>query len=798
MMGSLRFTSDLSPWLVLTLGLAAALGVVWYYLRETKSLGFPYNNLLPALRGAAVASVIFILAGPIWHKRQVVGTLGRVVFAIDTSESMSLTDSGEGGASATRLDRATRLLTGTAETPGWLDTLSKTHNVDVVSFASGSPTVVWSSSDSLTHASDDRLNTTAIASLVPEGERTDLASGLSVTPVDPGKFAPDQNGDDLASRSAIVMMTDGRDNRGESATEVATRLASRGVAIHTIGFGSSDERADVGIVSVERPESVASDGRLAGSVLVKRTGALQPPTSLRIESGDKIVWQQTLDAADVERSGSEQRVPFEFDVEELAKSLQEASGRGIQRGTVVLELRAIVEATEGDLATENNSLDFRVAATTRDRRLLILDGSSRWEIRYIRNLFDRDPAWQVDTILFGPGTDNESVMRGDKSGELPNSSEAISRYDGIILGEVPPDQFSQVDALNLREFVTRGGGLVIVDGQYDRIRQMAGGTLADLVPVRFDAGATRIDVQSLEPTTMGSSETTLGLLGDPNQESRLWSLLPAPTSVPSVVAKPDAEVWAAATPRAASLSGDIVSPGGKVPWLVTRQFGAGRVFYLASDQTWRWRYKVADRFHSRFWNQLLSAAMQPPYSVSDQYISIGTDKVEYDQGESAAIRVRLQDAASAPVSNATVDAILMRDGQPVSTVPMVVDDAARGTYRAQTPPLSDGAMEIRVQASGYDASALTASTPIWVGSNNSFEFRQVSLDAKVLEEIAVAAKGKYFHESDASSLLAEIKPLSSGMVVETDVIVWQSFYWFWAVIVLLGIEWLLRKRAGLV
>ena len=220
MNSSLRFTSDFSPWFVLAFGLLAALVVVWYYLRESKSLPFPYNNLLPALRGAAVAAVIFILAGPVWHRRQVVGTLGRVVFAIDTSESMGLTDSGEDGAKETRLDRVTRLLTGTAETPGWLETLALTHNVDIVSFSEGPPTVVWSSSDA---ESDDESNlvTKSIASLTATGSRTDLASGLSITPADNlSTYAIDRVA--MASRSAVVMMTDGRDNKGASAAELAT------------------------------------------------------------------------------------------------------------------------------------------------------------------------------------------------------------------------------------------------------------------------------------------------------------------------------------------------------------------------------------------------------------------------------------------------------------------------------------------------------------------------------------------------------------------------------------------------
>ena len=227
-------------------------------------------------------------------------------------------------------------------------------------------------------------------------------------------------------------------------------------------------------------------------------------------------------------------------------------------------------------------------------------------------------------------------------------------------------------------------------------------------------------------------------------------------------------------------------------------FGAGRVFYLASDQTWRWRYKVADRFHARFWNQLLSAVMQPPYSAADEYLALGTDKVEYDAGEAATIRVRIRAPQGKPVGDATVDALLLEDDQIVATVPLSIDDPARGTYRGQTPPLESGNYDIRIRASGFDSNALQASAPIWVGTPDMVELDRVSLSAGTLQQIAESGGGKYFHESSGDDILETLKPLSSGSIIESDILIWQSFYWFWAIIALLAAEWWLRKRAGLV
>ena len=42
-----------------------------------------------------------------------------------------------------------------------------------------------------------------------------------------------------------------------------------------------------------------------------------------------------------------------------------------------------------------------------------------------------------------------------------------------------------------------------------------------------------------------------------------------------------------------------------------------------------------------------------------------------------------------------------------------------------------------------------------------------------------------------------LSPLSSGHVIESDTVLWQSYWWFTAIVGLLGVEWTLRKRAGL-
>ncbi|MEO1527579.1 MAG: hypothetical protein AAFX06_19290 [Planctomycetota bacterium] len=786
LLSNLRFSGDLPVWLVLPLIAAAVIAVLALYLRETKTIASPYQYLLPSLRATAVALVIFILAGPVWHHRQVVGTLGRVVFAVDTSRSMTLSDSQSDLDRENRLERATSLLLGNSTEPGWLEQMAKTHEVDVIAFDGDAPITIWSS--------DDREPLPISFDWEADGGQTELASPLATTlsslNLDSSGEADSESGDyDSLRRAAVVLMSDGRDTSrrrdiNSSATSLAKRLASGGTEVHALGLGSSSEPPDVGIVEAIRPETVAAEGKLAGQIVVKRFGNADDPVSVRIESDGEVVWQQSIRMP----AAGQQAVPFEIDVQPLVEASRAKSPRGIERTYEVLRLAAKVESPGDDFSAENNAVNFRVSATTRNRKLLIVDSSSRWETRYLKNLFERDPAWETDVVLFGPGTPMPVLRRGEESGSFPATAAQMGGYDAMILGEVDGKQFSVDDRQRIASFVAEGGGLILIDGRHGGLRELGEAELADLMPVRYESRRTNAAPRQLRATPAGLEQPSLVLIDETSRLSEFWEMIPAPKWAADTRLAEGAEAWAEAV-----WNDDLTTP-----WLATRMYGAGRVFYFASDQTWRWRYKVADRFHARFWNQLLIAAMEPPYSASDQFVSLGTDKVEYRGDDPIAIRARLRDTLGMPVADATVDALIVQNELVVGSIPLSLENRNRGTYMGIAPPMPGGEYSIRIRASGFDESALLATTPIWVAPKDNLEMQRMSLDEDSLRQIASTGGGKYIHESDAGQMLDLLKPLSSGTVIESDTILWQSALWFWPIIAILGIEWWCRKRAGLV
>lgn len=756
MMDSLQFSSDMATGWVIAVAMIAAFAVLLYYSKETRALDSPASFLIPSLRAAAVFMVIIILAGPTWHSQTVVGSLGKVVFAVDQSASMSFQDTSRSGVkdvsesnpTPSRVDRINQLLEGSRDDEGWISRLAKTHQVEVLPFS--------------------------------DGDRTDIGSALASVSNSLGA----NDNDSPANRAAVVVLSDGRNNAGKSPVDEAAALSTAGVKVHAIGFGNLDEPPGVGISSVEHPDTVVPDSKLKGKIQLSHWNETNRQATVRIETADRVtLWEKQITLG----KGNQQSQAFEIDTETALNKIAGKAGSGIERGTQVMNLRAVVRSDGEDWIDQNNEFDFRVAAATRQRRLLILDGGSRWETRYLRNLFQRDPGWMVNTVLFGLGTDHPRMLHGDDDGQFPDNQESMGRYDAVVLGEIPADFFDQRDAEVLQDFVVRGGGLIVIDGQYGQVAKLIKTRLPELIPVRHDE-VVSAPTSSMQLTQLGRQQPMMDLFGDASSLDLFWKNLPSPTNTNSVTPTANAEVWAET----------IDVGGGRSPWMVTHLFGSGRVFYFASDQTWRWRYKVGDRFHARFWNQVMVAAMQPPYSASDEYLAVGTDQLEYATDDRPIIRVRLQDSNGNPVGDSTVDASLVSNNQVIATVPLAIDDPQRGTYRGQASRLPNGSYEIRIQASGFSQSALRATTPIWVGENENAEWNRVSVNDQDLSSIVRAGSGEYRHETSADEIFTRLEALSTGRIVESDVSLWETFYWFGAVLGLLTIEWLLRKRAGLV
>ncbi len=784
------FQGDLPVLVAAGLAIAVAVSLGWYYARETRVLPLPHRWLLPILRGLAIGMVLLMLTGPMIEYRRETGKVATVNVFVDATDSMRFTDpdrnenaqaiddsgvvSSPERKSATRYERALDLLLGNGKDKGWLAQIRDTHRIKLFLLGGESSQPIFDSQSSLplpeSIPSDalqlDRSRTDLAA---PIGDRVDAGTTDSTT----------------SATDVVVLLSDGQHNVGRSPEEFAKQLGDAKVPVFTIGFGQSEEPIDLAVLDIDTPPLVASTGRAAGSIAIKDLGTPGTKFRLRITTGDETIWQQTL-TSEMQPS---RRIAFDFSVADVVAKLRRPDRDAPQRLRLTIPLQVSIEPIEGEYDVENNTMQYRLSASTRTRRMLILDSRSRWETRYIRNLFDRDPTWQVQTIILWPDQGSLSSL-DEGQAAFPADQKTLSEFDVIVWGDVDGETVSEEQLRLVRDFVSLGGGIVFVDGDRDHLSFMTRSPLGELIPVRY-RGNHRVDgplTLALTPTGAERAAMSLSPAGpDADANQAVWSGLVPPTAIRYVEALPGSEVWLEAT------AGATNTP---VPLIVTRLFGGGQVVYLSTDQTWRWRYRVADLYHARFWNQLVEAIMQPPFDVRDEYISLSTGSPQYREGERATIRTQLRDAAGNAVSDAIVDVVLQPDSGTPLAVPLRLLDAARGIYQGESEPLATGDYNASVRTAGYSSSAVTSSFLVSQPPNRE-NFR-LAQNAQLLATMAQASGGLYADELNAKMVWQAIAPLSDGKIEIKKWSLAQSYFWFVAVMCLLTLEWWLRKKVGLV
>lgn len=657
-----------------------------------------------------------------------------------------------------------------------VEQLRERHDVEVLLLTGSEAEPIVVETGSTTSEDGTLLNEQVFSSV------TDLSSGIvatqkTVNTLEDTDKAPSE------PNTAVVLVTDGQHNSGPSPLQTSRVLGSQGVGFFTVSTGAERQAPDLAVVSVEYPQMVFKEDRVRGVMNVRDQIKPGQPFVAQISYEDDVLWQQQL----ITQNSSERRIEFEFPIEELVDRLGSQFASDVQVHALPLSLNASVTSLPEESETTNNQQTIRLAAITQSYKVLLIDGRSRWETRYVRNVFERDEQWHIDTVIAGPGTEQADLPRGDQDDQFPSTRDALFEYDLIILGELSPALLADHDYEWLQDFVAvRGGGLIFVDGQRGKLREMAGLGLGDLLPVEWLQEKIASQPTSLQLTSAGATESALRLLADEQQNKRFWTELPAPHSLVTVEALEGAEVLV-----------EAVVNGQPHPAVVTRRVGAGRVLYLAFDETWRWRYKSADTWHQRIWNQLAIDIMPRPFAVSDEFVSIDSGPVSYDYGDAVDIRVRLLGLDGKPATSATVDALIWKKGRVLSTVTLSADPEVPGIYRGRSDALPEGDYEVSVRASGYSEAVLTARSNFVVLPAESGEMVETAANEMLLRQMASSSGGSFLREEDLSRLSDLLDPLSSGHVVESDTLIWQSYWWFGAILLLLTTEWILRKRAGL-
>lgn len=661
--------------------------------------------------------------------------------------------------------------------------LTLDHQVSLSTLTSNTYRTLWQSQQRGDKAAPELPKTFGFGPEMTNVLSTDLVTGieqaLAIADVQSAKPAADG----FQKKLFVVLFTDGQHNTRPNPVEMARRLGQRQVPMHIVGVGTTRQPMDLAIQKVDAPVKVLPNTQLNGRVIVQDGMPPGKPFTVTIEHKGKPVWTQDL----MTTEGGQREIPFDFPIEDIVNSEKQIKNTDLQFSNLPLVFDVKIKPIEGEINPDNNTAKLRTSVVTQKARVLLIDGRPRWEYRYINSLFERDERWEIDSLLPDQSGSGGFGARGQRRDQFPDTRERLFSYQLIIFGDISPQLFRPQELQWLREFVQfNAGGMIFIDGHYERLASYNNSPLQPLFPVTWPGAQ---DYKSLSlayrPLT---DEAALQLAPDAKASADIWAGFSGPRRIVPCEKLPGADVLL-----------EVTEQNAKLPALVFRRFGSGRVLYSAFDESWRWRQDVGDKYHEKFWKQTAKMVMEEPFAVMDRFLAIDTGPPYYEEGDRAQIRVRMRDPAAMAwleANKAKPVAMLYQGDKLVAQVPLDPDFQS-ALYRGFSEPLKGGEYEVRVRVPGVPDDQLRARTQFTVASVATGEMGILYCHEKQLRQMAADSGGRYYAEEDMAQLAEVLKPFSSGETIIEEEKLWQSYWTFLPIILLLTLEWTLRKRAGL-
>jgi hypothetical protein len=826
------------------------------YLYEARLIARRFSLTLLGLRLFTIALVFFVIG---FKPKLVTSTQetlpSRVLIALDLSDSMNISDPQRGGLEKIQLARGLHLAADIAmdrELDDWINTLNsggtlsnsnrrayqqlvaridpytrrdiadrvlsadgidilgglkKKHNLDIIGF-------------------DQRVlelpkDMEAIREILAGNTKTpgNAFTDLKV----PLKRGMDRTGDE-GKLLGIVILTDGRHNWGESPLNWIMKANETTSAddvdelpkqpVYAIVCGPRIPPSDVAVTSLKAmPPTVFkhADATIEARILINNMPKGRIKVTLTYpESPDLPNRKPVVEYIDHDGSLSTvRRITLKARMDRAASETL----------TVTAEPEEVNGKKPEDRFPENNKKTVIVNVSPDKAKVLVVDGEARWELHYLHTALVRDETMETKSVVFDQPRlnlvkEDEVKLMHLPDLRLPEGEDALMAYDCIIVGDVSNDQLPLVDRERIERYVSeRGGTLVMLAGKRSMPMEFLKNDdpFLRLLPIQ---NSRIVDVKrgfQVALTAEGKDTSFLRLENESGLSQEIWAGFP-PHYWAIVGKAKEGAVSLAYCPIDGGLF-NVEAKGAETErnnaMIVRQNYGFGRSVFVGLDSTWRWRYRKGDVYHHRFWSQIIRwAASDRALVTGNDFVRFGVRQPAYRADEEVEILVRLSDKLKKLPANALAGARFYRkkpnnEGEestalaslkPHPVVPRELDGKQAGL------PPGDYSMELAIpdiedKLNGPDGKKLRASFKVL--PPDAGELLDLSTNWELMEDMAKKTGGEVFAAHEAHKLLEKLQSKTDTRERRHESLLWRSWWLLVPLLMLLAVEWGIRKWAGL-
>jgi len=573
--------------------------------------------------------------------------------------------------------------------------------------------------------------------------------------------------------AGVVVLTDGASNAGVDPLEVAGRMRERGVPIYPVGIGLP----------------AGDDVRLQGLVVqeVAFAGDMVPVRAHIISSGfENRAAELTamIDGIEVVRKTIILTGRQQF--EEL--SFQASRTRGTRN------LEVAVSPLPGEARTDNNRLQQTIRIVDDKIKVLYIEGSPRWEYRYLRAILKRDP--RLDVMFINTEGDRD-LARASKEyiARFPEDRDEAFKWDLVILGDVRRDVFNSLQLDLMAELVREhGSSFIMLAGHKHSPSEYAETPVGAMLPVVAEEGKWQDVPDDVFPELTPEGLQSMVMLLDPSEteNQKVWAKVkPLVSAAPLVGAKSGARTLA-------QLS-NSTERGQSYPLIAWHRYGSGKVLYVGTDRLWQLRARTGDKYHSRFWGQAVQFLTLSRLLGDNKRVRLDADRTIVGAGEPVQLYANVLNEAYEPAIGPAYRVEVQRvkadgdtDGNP-DTVQLQPLSGMPGLYHGLYMPRTEGHYQVhpvgddRNAANGLELESVSQTT----------EQLETRMQEGLLRKMALMSGGQYLSISELPKLAGALHGETRTATVHKQVQLWDAWLVPILFLGLVAIEWAWRRKNDL-
>jgi uncharacterized membrane protein len=547
--------------------------------------------------------------------------------------------------------------------------------------------------------------------------------------------------------------------------------SAAGLPLLVLPLGNPGGYRDVLIKSVKAP-AIAFRGReVPVDITIKSYGYTGGTLPVVLREGNRVLAAQNARILD---SPAEVTLSLSFTPERVGQHTLQIS----------------VPTQAGESLASNNSVHVSMKVVRDKIRVLMISGTPSMNYRLMRAAFKNDPSVDLlSFVILRTPTDILNVPLQEQS-LIPFPVETLftkelSSFDLVIFDNLPAHLYIDFNYLgNLREFVRGGGGFAMIGGpNLTDGGRYARTPLEEILPVRV---AGRDNYQRSFPWEVKLSRS--GLTHPITQFSTgevdplsLWKELPALDGINLLEPR---------NPKDVLLES---ADGSSRPVLTAGHYGKGRVLVLATDYSWKWHMGMVDKGKGN-WAYLRLMERMVRWLTRDP--ALDPVQIEFQEngaglGQALEVKIRMKEGEG---SSSPKDTVLFSVHNPdgVRIGSQLKGRGPSGEYVGSFVPEKDGAYRVRVEtpAGSIEESILVAGL---LGDLDAFP------DHDKLKRIAASTGGKFLTKGE--DLLKEVEARRKNpnrIVEERHIPLWGVAYALILILLLLGTEWYLRRKWGMI